>query len=65
MGYSEIDVITAKAELERNGKIKPTVEEVVNTLLDIQERNEKKLEAVASPRETTNGLYQEYIHLYR
>ncbi|XP_060599272.1 baculoviral IAP repeat-containing protein 3-like isoform X2 [Ruditapes philippinarum] len=56
MGYSEIDVITAKAELERNGKRKPTVEEVVNTILDIQERNEKKSEAVATPKETTKDL---------
>ncbi|XP_060599289.1 baculoviral IAP repeat-containing protein 3-like [Ruditapes philippinarum] len=37
LGYAEIDVITAKAELERRGNKFPTAEDVVNTILDLQE----------------------------
>ncbi|XP_053392265.1 baculoviral IAP repeat-containing protein 7-A-like [Mercenaria mercenaria] len=40
LGYSEVEVNTAKAELEMKGTKFPTAEEVVNTLLDMQERSD-------------------------
>ncbi|XP_053385329.1 baculoviral IAP repeat-containing protein 7-A-like [Mercenaria mercenaria] len=36
MGYSERDVETAKAELEKTGEMNPNVENIVNKILDMQ-----------------------------
>ncbi|XP_045179700.2 baculoviral IAP repeat-containing protein 7-like isoform X2 [Mercenaria mercenaria] len=40
LGYSEVEVNTAKAQLELKGTKFPTAEEIVNTLLDMLERSE-------------------------
>ncbi|XP_053406845.1 baculoviral IAP repeat-containing protein 3-like [Mercenaria mercenaria] len=39
LGYAEADVFTAKTELERRGKLNPTAEEIMNTILDMQEKS--------------------------
>ncbi|XP_053401204.1 death-associated inhibitor of apoptosis 2-like [Mercenaria mercenaria] len=40
LGYAEIDVITARTELESKGNMNPTAEEIINTILDIQEKTQ-------------------------
>ncbi|XP_053386182.1 baculoviral IAP repeat-containing protein 3-like [Mercenaria mercenaria] len=55
LGYAEIDVITAKAELQRKGNKLPTAEDIVNTLLDMQERT-VNFKTVTAPQEQENNL---------
>ncbi|XP_045189649.1 baculoviral IAP repeat-containing protein 7-like [Mercenaria mercenaria] len=44
LGYTELDVNTARAELHRKGNIDPTSEDIVNTILDLQERTSRQTE---------------------
>ncbi|XP_053390871.1 baculoviral IAP repeat-containing protein 3-like [Mercenaria mercenaria] len=55
LGYAEIDVITAKAELQKKGNKLPTAEDIVNTLLDLQERTEN-FKTVTAPQEHENNV---------
>ncbi|XP_045179708.1 uncharacterized protein LOC128545893 [Mercenaria mercenaria] len=54
LGYSEVEVNTAKAELEMKGTKFPASEEIVNTLLDIQERSEHFPTATVPPTSKEN-----------
>ncbi|XP_053390367.1 E3 ubiquitin-protein ligase XIAP-like [Mercenaria mercenaria] len=68
MGYTERDVETAKAELKKNGDTNPSVEAIVNTILDIQhkatdtansaESDPEDLQAIAEENERLSQMVQ-------
>ncbi|XP_060567274.1 baculoviral IAP repeat-containing protein 2-like [Ruditapes philippinarum] len=54
MGYSESDVEHAKAEIRRKGDSNPSVELIVNTILDMQDRTNTATDRTNATQDRTN-----------
>ncbi|XP_053383093.1 baculoviral IAP repeat-containing protein 8-like [Mercenaria mercenaria] len=59
MGYTERDVETAKAELKRNGHTNPSVEAIVNMILDMQHQAKDTANSAESEPEDLQAIAEE------
>ncbi|XP_045180490.1 baculoviral IAP repeat-containing protein 7-B-like isoform X2 [Mercenaria mercenaria] len=59
MGYSKRDVEAAKAELERKGDTNPSVQSIVNTILDMQDREKNSTAAADNDLEDLQAIAEE------
>ncbi|XP_045214393.2 E3 ubiquitin-protein ligase XIAP-like [Mercenaria mercenaria] len=56
LGYAEIDVIYARAELQKKGKAFPTAEDILNILLDMEEEKAGHFRPDVIPQTSDNDL---------